>query len=281
MLEQKPIEKIIFMDIETTSQKSNFKDLADIEKLLFMEKFKKDVGMDIDTIHKKYKSKAKAFLEDMEKVYSLKAPLFPEFGKIICVSIGMMWETEESWQIKTMSFASKNEEDLLLELSNHEKLSKIWTNLSNKWEKNLSNFHSLCAHNGFVFDYPFIAKRMILNKIVPPPMFDFAHLKPWEINFLIDTKKEWAFGVWDGAVSLKLLCHLFDVPTPKDDISGADVKRVFWEEDDLPRIVKYCEKDVIAMSRVYLGMKCVSKPVELFKEVKFDNTENVENTEEK
>lgn len=265
MLNQKPIEKIIFIDIETTSQKCCFSELSDEEKVLFMERFKKDLEMDIDEIKKKSKSKDKKFLEKMENMYNLKAPLFPEFGKIICISIGIMWEKENEWFIKTTSFASEDEKQLLEELVAHERLSKIWANVPGKWEKDI-----ICAHNGFIFDYPFIAKRLIINGMIPPPMFDFAHLKPWEINFLMDTKKEWSFGVMDGAVSLKLLCHLFNVPTSKDDIDGSEVKRVFWEEKDLPRIVKYCEKDVVAMAGVYLGMKCVKKPVKLFEPPKVE-----------
>jgi len=270
MLNQKPVEKVIFIDVETTSQKASFVDLSDEEKFLFMERFKKDIEMDIDEIHKKHKSKEKKFLEKMENMYDLKAPLFPEFGKIICVSVGIMWETTDNWHIKTTSFSSDNEIELLNNLVSHEKLSKIWSNVPGKWEKDISGFYSLCAHNGFVFDYPYIAKRLIINGILPPPMFDFAHLKPWEISFLIDTKKEWGFGVFDGAVSLKLLCHVFNVPTPKDDIDGSDVKRVFWKENDLPRIVKYCEKDVVALAQVYLKMKCIKKPIKIYEEPKIE-----------
>jgi predicted PolB exonuclease-like 3'-5' exonuclease len=54
---------------------------------------------------------------------------------------------------------------------------------------------------------------------------------------------------------LALLCHVFKIPTPKDDISGADVARVFYEDGDLERIKVYCEKDVIALIQLFLRMK--------------------------
>jgi hypothetical protein len=54
---------------------------------------------------------------------------------------------------------------------------------------------------------------------------------------------------------LALLCHVFKIPTPKDDISGADVARVYYEENDLDRIRIYCEKDVIALIQLLLRMR--------------------------
>jgi len=52
---------------------------------------------------------------------------------------------------------------------------------------------------------------------------------------------------------------VFEIPTPKDDIQGSDVGRVYWEEHDLPRIVNYCQKDVITI--VNLVLKFKGKPV--------------------
>lgn len=265
MLDQKPIEKIIFLDIETTSQKEKFEDLSDTEKLLFMERFKKDIEMDIDEIKKRYKSKEKKFLEKMNSVYNLKSPLFPEFGKIICISLGLMWLDGDKYKIKVNSFYSDDEKELLNNFLTHGKLPSIFNKIPGKFEKKIDDYYSLCAHNGFVFDFPFISKRMIINKILPPPMFDYAHLKPWELNFLTDTKKEWTFGVFDASVSLKMLCNIFNVPTPKDDIDGSEVKGVYWKEKDLERIVRYCEKDVVALAGVYLGMKCIETPIEIYK----------------
>jgi len=65
----------------------------------------------------------------------------------------------------------------------------------------------------------------------------------------------WKFGDYKAYTSLALLCHIFQIPTPKDDISGADVARVYYEEQNLERITKYCEKDVVALIQVYLRMR--------------------------
>ena len=50
------------------------------------------------------------------------------------------------------------------------------------------------------------------------------------------------------------MAHFFDIPSPKDDMEGSDVARVYYEEKDLARIVRYCEKDVITLAQVYLKL---------------------------
>ena len=48
------------------------------------------------------------------------------------------------------------------------------------------------------------------------------------------------------------MAGVLGIPTPKDDIDGADVAHVYWTEKNLARIVAYCEKDVITTARIYL-----------------------------
>ena len=121
--------------------------------------------------------------------------------------------------------------------------------------------YGMCAHNGKVFDFPFIAKRMIINGLPLPNAFDYDGKKPWDLKYLLDTKDEWKFNIFDGSVSLATLCEVFNVPTSKDDIDGSEVKDIFWKEKDLPRIVRYCEKDILALSRVFLKMKSMQDEV--------------------
>jgi hypothetical protein len=61
----------------------------------------------------------------------------------------------------------------------------------------------------------------------------------------------WKFGDWKSFISLELMAHLFGVPTPKDDIDGSMVSSIYYIEKDLPRIVKYCEKDVLTLANVF------------------------------
>ena len=265
MLNTKDIKKIIFLDIETTSQKPSYDELSTEEKLLFRKRFKSNLEVTIDEAKKEPAKNSKIY-KAVRDLYSAKAPLYPEWGKIICISLGVMWEENGEYKIKVTSFHNEDEKVLLEEFLNHEKLSSIWSSVPNKWAKPDVTFgmHGLCAHNGFMFDFPFMAKRIVINRLELPAMFDYSDLKPWEISFLIDTKEAWKYRVFDGSTSLELMCHVLGVPTPKSDIDGGQVKDVFWIEKDLPRIVKYCEKDVIALATCYLIMKGIYLPVVLF-----------------
>ena len=112
----------------------------------------------------------------------------------------------------------------------------------------------MCGHNAKEFDFPFIARRMLINGVDIPDILDIAGKKPWEVN-LLDTMELWKFGDYKHYTSIALLCHIFKVPTPKDDISGADVARVYYEENDLKRITSYCEKDVVALIQLFLKFR--------------------------
>ena len=113
--------------------------------------------------------------------------------------------------------------------------------------------HLLCGHNGKEFDFPYIARRCVVHRIRLPKLLDIAGLKPWEVGHL-DTMNLWSFGDRKAYTSLALLTHILGIPTPKDDISGADVARVYYEEKDLDRIATYCKKDVVATTQLYLRL---------------------------
>jgi hypothetical protein len=123
------------------------------------------------------------------------------------------------------------------------------------------NYNLLCAHNGKEFDFPYIARRMLVNGIKLPDIINLAGKKPWEVRHL-DTMELWKFGDYKHYTSLELLAALFNIPTPKDDIDGSMVGNVYWVEKDLDRIVKYCQKDVITVAQLlrrYLGLPMISE----------------------
>jgi hypothetical protein len=166
------------------------------------------------------------------------AGIYAEFGKIICISLGFI--NGEEFRIK--SFYGDDEKVLLNEFitlvnSNYASPNKL-----------------LCAHNGKEFDFPYLARRIILNGLELPSLLDIAGKKPWEVQHL-DTMVLWKFGDYKSYTSLALLAHVFDIPTPKDDIQGSDVARVYWEDKDLARIVEYCQKDVLTVVQLLLKFK--------------------------
>lgn len=219
------LEKVLFLDIETVAGEKEFGNLDDTTKKLYLDKNRYIIERD--------------GLSD-EQAYE-KAGVFAEFGKIVCISVGFVQEGMEK-KIRLKSFYGDDEKQLLKEFSD----------LLNSHYNTVQ--HILCGHNAKEFDFPFIARRLLINGMDLPGILDIAGKKPWEISHL-DTMELWKFGDYKHYTSLSLLCHLFDVPTPKDDISGADVGRVYYEEGDLERIVTYCQKDVVALIQLFLRFR--------------------------
>ena len=219
-----PLEHILFLDIETVPEQPNF-DLLDQEtQQLF----------DAKTTYKRKENDLTA------AAYYGHAGIWAEFGKIVCVSIGYVTTTTEGRQFRVRSFSG--EEPKLLR-SFKELLDHHFSDRQ----------HRLCAHNGKEFDFPFLARRMLKHQLALPLLLQLMGKKPWEVPHL-DTLELWKFGDYKHYTSLKLLAHFFDIPSPKDDMGGSDVPRVYYEKNDLPRIVKYCEKDVVTLAQVYLKL---------------------------
>jgi len=224
MLENISLSKVLFLDIETVPFHASYDEVDENIKKLWNKKaetlIRHDKTLDEDT--------------SPEVIYR-RAGIFAEFGKIICISTGVF--REGKFRIK--SFYGDDEFTLLMEFNN----------LLNQHFN--TPYHMLCAHNGKEFDYPFMARRMLINGIKLPAILDFAGKKPWEVNHL-DTMELWKFGDYKSYTSLALLAAVFGIPTPKDDIDGSQVYKVYWEEHDLPRIVTYCQKDTLTVAQIFL-----------------------------
>jgi uncharacterized protein YprB with RNaseH-like and TPR domain len=222
MLYNIKLKDVLFLDIETVPQNEKYDDLSDKLKKLWDRKAEKLISEN----------------ETPENIYN-RAGIYAEFGKIICISTGYIHTENNERTFRLKSFYSQNETELLSEFA--EMLNTHF---------NKQNFY-LCAHNGKEFDYPYISRRMLLNSIKLPKILNISGLKPWEIKHL-DTLEMWKFGDYKSYTSLDLLTTIFNIPTPKDDIDGSLVYKVFYEENNLNRIVKYCEKDVLAITQLLL-----------------------------
>jgi DNA polymerase elongation subunit (family B) len=223
MLQKIAIHKILFLDIETVPQFPNFSELDEKTKQLYSQKTKflqKDNTITPDDLYER-------------------AGIYAEFGKIICISVGYIHEGNLGEQIRLKSFSNEDEEILLREFV--------------KLLEENHQFSILCGHNAKEFDFPFICRRLLIHGITLPNVLDIAGKKPWEISHL-DTMELWKFGDYKAYTSLALLCHIFQIPTPKDDISGEDVARVYYKEKNLERIKVYCEKDVVALIQLLRKM---------------------------
>ena len=222
MLKKIKPENILFLDIETVPEKENFEALSKNMQELFAKKTQ---------YQRKEEFTPKEFYE--------RAGIWAEFGKIICISVGFFSSFEKNRTFRVKSFFADNEKQLLNDFKDLliEHFSKPK--------------HLLCAHNGKEFDFPYIARRMIINNITLPEKLNLFGKKPWEISH-IDTLDLWKFGDYKHYTSLSLLTEILNIPSPKDDIDGSQVVRVYYEEKNLNRIVKYCEKDTVAVVQLLL-----------------------------
>lgn len=217
-------ENILFLDIETVPEVADFKDLPLVKQEMFAEKTS-------------YQRKDDITAEDFYN----KAGIWAEFGKIVCISIGYFTNfnsPNRSFRVKSLY----GEEVQILE-----EFKKLLNNHFNKPE------HLLCAHNGKEFDFPFIARRMIIHAISLPEKLNLFGKKPWEIAHL-DTMELWKFGDYKHFTSLKLLTNILGIPSPKNDIDGSMVGDVYYKENNIKRIVEYCEKDTVAVAQVLLRL---------------------------
>jgi len=220
MFDKVNLTSFLLLDIETVPLVYKFDNLTEKQKELFTQK-----------VH--YRINEQTNVQDLYE----QAGIWAEFGKIIVISTGFFVKNGE-FRIK--SFASKNEKKLLNDFA---KLLK-----SEYFQR---NDLKLCAHNGKEFDFPYIARRMIINNISLPKQLQVFGKKPWETSFC-DTMELWRFGDYKHYTSLDLLTHVLKIPSPKNDIKGKDVSRVYYEDNNLRRITEYCERDVIAVAQILL-----------------------------
>ncbi|MEI6576289.1 MAG: 3'-5' exonuclease [Bacteroidota bacterium] len=218
MIKNIALNKIVFLDIETVPQVYQYEDLPEISKKFWDKK----AGL------------LKRKEDDTPAILYQKAGIYAEFAKVICISVGVFHENHFCMK----SFFGDDEKSLLADFSDF--LGRL----------NARQF-ILCGHNGKEFDFPFLARRMLIHHFTLPDLLDHQGKKPWEVPHL-DTLELWKFGDYKSYISLDLLTHILDIKSPKGDIEGSDVGRVYYEENDLTRIEEYCRRDVVAVAQIIL-----------------------------
>ncbi len=227
MLEKLLPEHVLFIDIETVPQYENLASVPEIMQKLWTKKAGQ-IGKEGETADGLYN----------------RAGIYSEFGKIVCISAGKIFHKGKERAYRVKSYCGDDEKTVLQEFS--AMLTAFMTN----------PLHRLCAHNGQEFDFPYIARRLLINGLPLPSVLDIAGAKPWEIkDVMIDTLQLWKFGDYKHYTSLELLCAIFNIPTPKDDIDGSQVADIYYKSFDIQRIARYCEKDTLAIAQLLLRFK--------------------------
>lgn len=223
-----PLSQLLVIDIETACSHGSYDDLPEMWKGLWEEKVSRNLpeGMNAG------------------EWYGARAGIMAEFGRVVCISMAIFTGNAENSGLKLRSVSGSDEKILL------EDFASVLEN----FQKARPGF-CFAGHNIREFDIPFLCRRMIINGIRIPSCMDFQNKKPWEVS-MVDTFQYWRFGDYKNFTSLKLLAAAMGLPSPKDDLDGSMVSPLFWEKDpavqqeNINRIVAYCEKDVITTANI-------------------------------
>lgn len=158
--------------------------------------------------------------------YAETAPLFPEYGRIFCVSLGYV--NNHQLNIKTI----QGEEKEVIAT-----LFKMVDAFQNSW----GNVY-LCGHSVKSFILPYVMRRAIVNGIPVQYLFDASGLKPWDITWMYDIKELWQGTAYKSA-SLLSLAHTFNLDYAESIILGKDVTTMYLN-DEIEEITHRCEVNV-------------------------------------
>jgi 3'-5' exonuclease len=220
-------ENLIYIDIETVPGYQNLSSLPADLRALFL--------------HKTARLR-KENVSDEEHYFN-NAGIYAEFGKVVCITVGVLRKENEVYQLRIKTYSGIDEKSILSDFA--ELLNKSFTD---------NNKYQFCGHNIREFDIPYLCRRMLINQIALPAMLDVSSKKPYE-QFAVDTLQLWRFGDYKNYTSLQLLTTVLGIDSPKDDMSGSEVGKVFWMDNNIERIVAYNQKDVIAVVKLILRFK--------------------------
>ncbi len=223
------LQKILFIDIETAGISADFEELSGSMQNYWISK--------AFWISHRHHDES---LSDPAQCYTAKAAIYPEFGKLVCISLGFIADQNESEvQVKTTSFMHSDERLLLL---------CFFEFLASHF--NGARFTHLCGHNIREFDIPFICRRGLVNGLKLPDCINHIGKSRWQVHNLIDTMLLWRFGDYKHYSSLDLLCHIMQMDSPKSDLSGDKIHESYWR-GQYDEIKCYCEKDVFATAQLF------------------------------
>jgi hypothetical protein len=240
------IAHLAFVDIETVPGPDTLHEL-------FEKKFAKEIEEESElepSASPNYRR-----IQRYQDVWNKKAALHAEFGKIVAISIGkwVMDKEDPNGKFYIRQLTGRHEHALLSQAA--ESIAK-------------TKCTHLCAHNGKEFDFPYLQRRFMVNGLPIPELLITHNKKSWDLKWE-DTMAMWGAGAWNYKISLELLCHVLGVKSPKTEMGGADVAKIYYdsfipvegelpfvtEENAMKRIGGYCDQDVLAVAQCYCRMK--------------------------
>ena len=229
------LQHILFLDVETVSVHKTYDELDAHGRHLWQQK----IGYMARRDDHEWSE------EEYSHSYTDKAAIYAEFGKAIVISAGIISHGDGGGpSLRIKSFYGHDEKEILQQFAHI--LDKNF---------NDPNLHILCGHNIREFDIPYLCRRMTINGMPLPHLFNITGKKPWEVKYIADTMELWKFGDHKNFTSLDLLAYSLGIPSPKESMDGSKVGHAYWHDDQLEQIKAYCERDVLTVAQVYLRLQ--------------------------
>lgn len=234
------LKSILFIDIETVPDLEKFDSFYD----LYLKRYNRDIQ---DQMQKT------GYTEEVvtEMHFRENSGLYAEFSKVLCISVGFVSDSG----LRVKCIIDQNEDAVLKRFSELLDSFKVSRNL--------------CAHNGKDFDFPYLMRRYIVNRMPVPMQLNIMGKKPWEV-LLEDTMEMWAGTQFKYKCSLDLMAKIFGLPSPKEKMDGKKVQGI-WNDPDMPQeekikmISDYCNADVVTLVNCY----CYIKGFEPIQQIEF------------
>jgi len=226
--------------------------------------FHKTLVLDIETVpcreswveleeplqnHWRYKAGHISLPEDEQghpdRSFESRAGIYAEFGKVVCIGLGLFAKDEQGNSLKIRLKALTNHDEKAL-LSEFARTVQAFIQVNKEI--------IFCGHNIREFDIPFLCRRFLINGLPLPDSMDFGGMKPWQVP-MEDTLQLWRFGDYKHYTSLDLLATVLNVPSSKTNMDGSQVADVYWKEKNLEKIADYCLQDIYTTALVYLKLK--------------------------
>jgi hypothetical protein len=233
-------EHIVAIDIETVRIADNFEDLSEAGQSAW-----------------EYKNKQNGKIPDnleLAKLWKETASLYAEFSQICAVSMAYL---SKEGALVCKEFYGVDEFYIL------SGVATLLNGMTSLGTAKVPIKYRLVGHASKFFDYPFLAKRYLVNRLIIPKSLDATNMKPWE-QMNLCTNELWKMGGTGSGSSLQALCYVANLQTSKVDLVGDEVGTAFYQKE-YSRIGRYCSLDAITTFNVIRWMKF--EPIFTFEEV--------------
>lgn len=173
--------------------------------------------------------------------------LCAEFGKVACVTAGVIrsraGETEPYFI--TSTYAADDERQVLCDFS--EMIGNFFSSSPRS--------HFVCGHGVLASDIPFFAKRLIVNRLPLPALFDKHGRRGLEEN-VIDTAVFWSMGnAAAPLVSAPLLASVLGIDVDPADYDAIEAASLYHDDRDINALALRSERKVLVAARIFRAMR--------------------------